>query len=140
MIVSLVSYAEADSETKIIVGVFDGNRSILIVNDDVNNIIKIQDEYGVISEHYDSEVKSYKDGGFSMKNRESLIAVFVHPTNDGFYKVVLLDNGEIHRFFAVLGNLDDVYDENFVLEVMNEPKSSIGTDITNWDIPTDTVR
>jgi len=132
MITSLISYVNADSETKIIVGVFDGNRSILIVNDDIN-IIKIQDEYGMISEYYNSEIKLYRDGGFSMKNRESLIAVWIHPIDNGLYKVILIDNGDRHRFLTVLGDFDDVYNEDFVVK---EPKSSIGADINKWNIPT----
>jgi hypothetical protein len=120
-----LQYADGTKEI-IIVGNFDG-KSILIANDGVNNIVKIQNE-----EYYDSEIKTYKNGGFSLKNKESqFMGIWAHPTENGLYKITLLQNGEFHRLMGI-EKFDSLNDHT--------PTSSLGSDITKWNIPGDNTR
>jgi len=128
MITSLVSNAEAEIETT--TNVFYG----------LDNLF----------EDPDSEIKLYKSGGFSLKNYQFGIAIYAHPvTNTEMLKFTVLENGKVSRFLALM-------EEESTLSITNgsssissssstskeiipqetiEPKSSIGADITKWDIP-----
>lgn len=140
LIVSTVQIAEAEP-TRTISG-FDANREIFIANDGINNIIILQSDTG-ISKHFDSEVKTYNSGGFSMKNLKSGILVFAHPISDDKYKLVVLTTDTVYRFIGVSGIIAELNEEPIpVKEVESvnatkriEPKNSVGADITKYDIP-----
>lgn len=104
-----------------------------------NDNIMMWDTLDGYSEHFDSKQKIFKSGGFSLKNPESGIAVWGHPINDDQYKLVILTNEGIVR---IVGNVITNNDNNNTNTptIRIEPKSSIGADITKWDIPTDTGR
>lgn len=131
----------AYGETLTIEG-YDENREIFIANDGTNNIIILQSDTG-ISKHYDSKVKNYSSGGFSMKNAESGIVVFGHPTTNGKYKLIVLTSDQVYRFTGIPGMLAEI--EEIPTETNSTktnstgiiyPKSSIGDDIAKYDIPT----
>ncbi len=115
----------ASADTTIIEG-FDDNLHIMIVNDDTNNIVILQTDEG-ISIHYDSSIKTYQSGGFSMRNPESGILLFAHPISDLQYKITVLTSGQVYR---LIGNVE------ILTDFVKEPKSSVGSDITKYDAPT----
>jgi len=137
-IISMIQIAEAEP-TRTISG-YDTNREIFIADDGINNIIILQSDTGV-STHYDSKVKTYNSGGFSMKNPESGILVFGHLINDGQYKLLVLTSDKVYRFIGISGIIEELDEEPIPSEEKKiesgivEPKSSVGTDITKWDVP-----
>jgi len=87
----------------------------------------------------DSIIKLYKSGGFSLKNYDLGIAIYAHPVSKTeMIKFVVLENGKVSRFIALM---EDSITYNEISNDVNhpqkiEPKSSIGADISKWDIPT----
>lgn len=126
MIIPLVSSAEA-IEPYTIQGGFDGG-SIVILFDGADNAITLNYE-GITSYHYDGKLKTYNSGGFVIKNLESGIVVFGHSIGNEQYRLVLLTDGNIHRLIGVSGFTQ------IVIPSYKEPVSSIGADITKYDIP-----
>lgn len=142
LIVSMVQVAEA-LPTLTISG-SDTESEIFIANNGINNIIILQSDTGV-SEHFDSEVKTYRSGGFSMKNPESGILIFGHLNKDAQYKLLVLTSDEVYRFIGIPGELPELVEKSIdeqpsvVPESNNtriEPQSSVGADVTKYDIPT----
>ena len=87
-----------------------------------------------------SIVKLYKSGGFSLKNYELGIAVFGHPVDKSeMFKFTVMVDGKVSRFIIGMEPItpDKVVSESStpVNSTRIEPKSSIGADITKWDIP-----
>jgi len=135
---SIVQIVEAEP-TRTING-YDANREIFIANDGINNIIILQSDTGV-SEHFDSKVKTYNSGGFSMKNHKSGIIVFGHPISNSQYKLLVLTSDKVYRFIGVSGIIEELNEEPISSEEeiesdIIEPSSSVGADITKYDIPT----
>lgn len=89
-----------------------------------------------------SIVKLYKSGGFSLKNYDLGIAVFAHPIdNTEMFKFTVLFDGKISRFLIDSSSIaDEIISTVIVNSAIIEPKSSIGADITRFDIPTTTSR
>jgi len=94
-----------------------------------------------------SKVKLYKSGGFSIKNPDLGIAIFAHPISKGeMYKFTVIESiGKVSRFLIETEILSD--DSATVEELIEkpiqkriEPKSSIGSDLSKWDIPTQNPR
>ncbi len=88
-----------------------------------------------------SIVRLYNSGGFSLKNYELGIAVFGHPVDKSeMFKFTVMVDGKVSRFITGMDSLtpDKVVPESTapVISTRIEPKSSIGADITKWDIPT----
>lgn len=130
----------ADAEPTRTISGFDANREIFIADDGINNIIILQSDTG-ISKHYDSKVRHYNSGGFSMKSPESGILVFGHPINDDQYKLLVLTSDKVYRFIGISGIIEELNEEPIPSEEgeiesgIIEPTSSIGADITKYDIP-----
>lgn len=103
---------------------------IFIENED--NIMKIYTESGD-AEYFDSKVKFYKSGGFSIKSSE--IAIWGHPISSSQYDLLILTSEGKTKLTASTNEIHDVISSEGTLQII-EPKSSIGADITKYDIPT----
>jgi len=106
---------------------------------------KTNEFYGLdnMLEDPNSIVKFYKSGGFSLKNYDFGIAIFAHPTSEtGIFKFVVLENGKVSRFLAEMESpsSNNVIVEPTVKPKTIYPKSSVGSDITKYDIPTHNPR
>lgn len=130
LIIASVQYAEAKS-MQTIQGGFDGN-SIVILIDGIDNTITLNYD-GITSEHYDGVIKTYNSGAFAIKNVASGIALFAHPIGNEQYRLVVITNDNVYRLIGV----SEIVSEDVVAPSYDEPVSSIGTDISKWDIPTD---
>lgn len=129
LIVSTVNTADAES-TQMIQGSIDGI-SISIMHDGITNIIILEKD-GIKSEHWDGVIKIYNSGAFVIKNIESGIVLFAHPIGNDQYRLVVITNDMVYRLIGV----SEIISELDVVTSLEEPVSSIGTDISNWDIPT----
>lgn len=147
LIVSTVNTADASvTESNLIIDGSNNNHKIFIAFDGDTNFVILQNNIGMMLEAWDSKVKTYKSGGFSMKNPESGITVFAHPIFDDKYKLVVLTPNAVYRFIGVSENPNDFDGKSTPVKEIEssndtivteriEPKSSIGSDITKWDIP-----
>lgn len=137
IIPSTVNTADAEP-TQIIQGSIDGI-SVSIMHDGITNIIILEKD-GITSEHWDGVIKTYKSGGFVIKNIESGIVLFAHSIGNEQYRLVVITNGNIHRLIGV----SEIISESDAIvapsSLYDEPVSSVGADITKWDVPTDTGR
>jgi hypothetical protein len=144
---SIVQVAEAEP-TRTISG-YDANREIFIADNGISNIIILQSDTGV-SKHFDAKVKTYNSGGFSMKNHKSGIIVFGHPISDNQYKLLVLTSNNVYRFIGISGIIEELNEEPITSEEeivepitseeeiesgIIEPSSSVGADITKYDVP-----
>jgi len=97
----------------------------------------------------DTVVKLYKSGGFSLKNYEMGMAIFAHPISQTeMFKVTVLYDGKVSRFLMESEALTEsepqieIVTESGAIIIESEiteriePKSSLGADITKYDIPT----
>lgn len=140
LIVSTVNTADAEP-TQMIQGSIDGT-SISIMHDGITNIIILEKD-GITSEHWDGVIKTYKSGGFVIKNIESGIVLFAHPIGNEQYRLVVITSDNVYRLIGVseiISELDAIVAPSSSSLYNDEPVSSVGTDITKWDIPTDTGR
>lgn len=128
LVISSVQYAQAEP-TQLIQGSINGT-SVSIMHDSITNIIKLEKD-GITSEHYDGMIKTYNSGGFVIKNIESGIVAFGHPIGNEQYRLVVITNDNVYRLIGVSG-----IQELDITPSGEEPVSSVGSDITNWDIPT----
>jgi len=133
LIVSTVNTVDAEP-TQIIQGSIDGT-SVSIMHDDITNIIILEKD-GITSEHYDGVIKTYNSGGFVIKNIESGIILFAHPIGNEQYRLVVLTDDKVYRLIGV----SEIISESDVIvapssSLYDEPVSSVGTDITKYDIP-----
>lgn len=126
MIISTVDTADAEPYT--IQGGFDGN-SIVILIDGIDNAITLNYD-GNTSYHYDGKLKTYSSGGFVIKNLDTGIVVFGHPVGNEQYRLVLLTDDGIFRLIGVTMSIVDVVTPSY-----EEPVSSVGADITKYDVP-----
>lgn len=138
LIVSTVNTADAEP-TQMILGSVDGI-SVSIMHDDISNTIILEKD-GLTSEHWDGVIKTYNSGGFVIKNIESGIVLFAHPIGNEQYRLVVITNDSVYRLIGV----SEIISESDAIvtpssSYNDEPISSVGTDITKYDIPTDTVR
>jgi hypothetical protein len=124
-------------ETTTWISAYDESNSILIANQDDLNIILFQNENG-LSEHYDSTIKKYKSGGFSMKSPESGILVYGHKISMSEYKLVIITSEKVYRLIGFVDVLEEIQTQTTIIEesIIIEPKSSIGADVSKWIIPT----
>lgn len=103
-----------------------------------------------------SVVKLYKSGGFSLKNYDLGMAIFAHPVSQSeMIKFTVFYDGKVSRFLIEKESISDETisepispvpskkTEPMIEELMTEPtpkkiepKSSIGADISKYDIPT----
>lgn len=136
-ITSITQFANAET---IMISATDGTTSILIAFDGSANFIKFQNDAG-LSVHFDSKLKQYKSGGFSMKNYESGILVFGHKINMSQYKLAIITSEKVYRLIGFINVLQDIETKKpeIVPEII-EPKSSIGADISKWNVPTTITR
>ncbi len=139
LIVSTVSTADAEP-TQIIQGSIDGT-SISIMHDGITNIVILEKD-GITSEHWDGVIKQYNSGGFVIKNIESGIVLFAHSIGNEQYRLVVITNDSVYRLIGVseiISELDATVAPSSS-SLYDEPVSSVGADITKYDIPTDTSR
>jgi len=103
-----------------------------------NDNIMMWDTLDGYSEHFDSKQKIYKSGGFSIKNVKDGIAVWGHPLSDTQYKLVILTSEGVSRIVSDVISMDTVETVTKSGDITEriDPKSSVGADITKWDIPT----
>ncbi len=114
-----VQYAEAEPLT---ITANNGKMDLSIIIDGDSNTVKIQTEKSLF-QHWDSYVKYFKSGAFKVSSKYMLL--FVSPISDGQYKIAYITSDGIQRFTG-----------NKVIEIKyGEPKSSVGADITKYDIP-----
>lgn len=134
LIVSTVNTADAEP-TQIIQGSIDGT-FISIMHDGITNIIILEKD-GVTSEHYDGVMKTYNSGGFVIKNIESGIVLFAHSIGNEQYRLVVITNDIVYRLIGV----SEIISESDAIvapsssSLYDEPVSSVGADITKYDIP-----
>jgi len=134
LIVSMVNTADAEP-TQIIQGSVDG-LSVSIMHDGIFNIVILEKD-GIKSEHWDGVIKTYKSGGFVIKNIESGIVLFAHSIGNEQYRLVVITNDMVYR---LIGVSEIVSESNAVItssssSLYDEPVSSVGTDITKYDVP-----
>lgn len=86
--------------------------------------------YGLdyLFEDPNSNVKMYSSGGFSLKNHTVGIMIFGHPEGE-YYKMTVFVNGTVHRLLVDLYPIAE--------NITEEPTSSVGADLSRWDIPTE---
>lgn len=113
-----VQYANAEPLT---ITANNGEMDMSIIIDDDYNTVKIQTEKSLF-QYWDSYVKYFKSGAFKVSSKYLLL--FVSPISDGQYKIAYITSDGIQRFTG-----------NKVTEIYDEPKSSVGADITKYDIP-----
>lgn len=106
----------------------NADMSIFIAIEDNSSIIKLQTNNGY-SEHWDSKVKFYKSGGFSIKNPESGVLVYGHQVSDSQYDLVILTSQGVQRLTATTNQFNEIEDVSDDTPQRIEPKSSIGSDI-----------
>jgi len=121
----------------------DAETSIQIMNEDSMNVILFQNENG-ISTHYESKMKQYKNG-FSMKNLESGILVFGHKISMSQYKLVIITSEKVYRLIGFVDVLEEIQIDTIkekpeIVTEKIEPKSSIGSDVSKWNVPTHNPR
>lgn len=128
----------------------DGTTAILIAKDGSSNFIKFQNENG-LSVHFDSKLKQYNSGGFSMKNYESGILVFGHKINMSQYKLVIITSENVYRLIGFIDVIRDIEPQKEILKpeiVESEknisgkinPESSIDSNVSKWNVPTTNPR
>jgi len=115
-----------------IYGAFDEG-SIFIADNGTNNIIILYDNVGNSSKHYDSIVKKYSSDSFTMRNPESGILVFAHSIEYDQYRLVVVTTDKVYRLIGVLQTISELEP---VESSVTEPTSSVGADITIYDVPT----
>ena len=123
-----VQYAEA--EVIVIEGMNNYNGIFISLEENSNLIMLDTNDKNTTA--FDSIINTYHDGGFSMKNAEEHVAVWLHPINDTDYRVVVLTSDGVYRMIASIISDDDVQATTQSSELV----SSIGADISKWDIPT----
>ena len=135
-----VQYAEADEMTLMIKGENKDHDIFIAIDGDVNIIM--WDALDGYSKHFDSKLKTYKSGGFSLKNPESGIIVWGHPMEDSTqYKLVILTSEGVERIVSSVVDytpLEETEKKTTATPTARvEPKSSVGADITRYgDLPT----
>lgn len=132
LIIASVQYAQAEP-TQIIQGSID-DTTVSIMHDGITNIIILERD-GITSEHYDGVIKTYNSGGFVIKNVESGIVLFAHSIGNEQYRLVVITNDNVYRLIGVseiISELDAIVAPSSS-SLYDEPVSSVGTDITNWE-------
>jgi len=133
-IFSIPAFAEEDT-IDAIYGGFDGG-SIFIADDGTDNIIILYDNMGNSTKHYDSSVKEYHSGAFRMHNAESGLLLFAHPIEYDQYRLVVMVNGTVYRLIGVSQLLSELEPVQTIIV----PVSSVGGDITIFDVPDEISR
>lgn len=131
-------YAQENSEMLTISGVNDKHGIFLAKVGDFSKIV-YRTEQG-ISEHYESKIKEYNSGSFSMKNPESGIALWVHPINDTQFKIGVLTSMGYDRF---IGNVIDMQETSQNKHSTKEEKpQKTGDDILEeyWENRSESIR
>lgn len=106
---------------------------IFISMEGTENII-MWDTLDGYSEHFDGKLKTYNSGGFSLKNPESGIAVWGHPVTSELWRLVILTSDGVVRMPGNTVIINDITTVNSTTTI--ESQSSIGADISRYDIPT----
>ncbi len=96
--VLFVSVQYAEAETLAIEGENENTGIFLVIEDDEN--LLILDNKDGYAEFEDSKIKTFKNGGFSLKNPSEHIAVWGAPFGENQYKLVILTSEGIQRITA----------------------------------------
>ena len=96
--VLFVSVEYAEAETLAIEGENENIGIFLVIEDDEN--LLILDNKEGYAEFEDSKIKTFKNGGFSLKNPSEHIAVWGAPFGESQYKLVILTSEGIQRITA----------------------------------------
>lgn len=136
-----VQYAEANEMNLMIEGEND-DHGIFIAIEGRSNIL-MWDTVDGYSEHFDGNLKIYKSGNFSLKNPASGIAVWAHAIENATqYKLLILTSEGVERIVANVIDEDFPIEEDIPIEEVQKdapttiyPKSSVGADITKYDVP-----
>jgi len=119
-----VQYAQAEVVS---ISGYNSEMVVFVYLDGESNAIKIITEN---NEHtfFDSYLKLYSSGSFSLKNPQEGIGLWAHLLEDGKYRITILTSDGVQRITA--NEFEDT-----PKPVRIEPKSSVGADITKHDIP-----
>ena len=94
--VLFVSVQYAEAETLAIEGENE-NTGIFLVIEDGESLLILDDKDEEIE---DSEIKTFTNGGFSLKNPNEHIAIWGAPFGESQYKIVILTSEGIQRITA----------------------------------------
>lgn len=98
VVVLFVSVQYAEAEILTIEGENENIGIFLIIEDDEN--LLILDNKDGYAEFEDSKIKTFKSGGFSLKNPSEHIAVWGAPFGESQYKLVIITSEGIQRITA----------------------------------------
>lgn len=136
MLFIIPAFAATEKITDLTLEGENENHGIFIAIEGESNIM-MWDTVEGYSEHFDSKLKTYNSGGFSLKNTELSIAVWAHPINETQYKLVILTSEGVERMVASVIEVTPIVVETTTNSTgIIYPKSSVGADITKYDVPT----
>jgi len=131
-----VQYAHAEEDIFAINGKNDHNGIFLAKQGNENIVILYSDNGWFV--HLESTEKQYKSGGFSLKNPDTKMKLWAFPTGSDEWKVTVYVNHGFQRYITHVIDLGEegqqMSDRTPIVRI--EPKSSVGADITKYDIPT----
>lgn len=102
--IGMVSNAQAELLT---IQGNNGENTIFIAKEGRESIIIYETDEGV-SQHFESKIRDYNSGGFSLRNLESGIVVWAHPETSSKYKLVVLTSNGFERFTANIVNIQEI--------------------------------
>ncbi len=126
--VLFINVQYADAEMLTLQGSSDEISMFFAVEGDMN-MLQVVLPTGDVVEVVDSKIKMYQSGSFSLKNLEAGIAMWAHAASEGNYKIVVLTSDGVYRLTTTTDVTEKVE--------RAEPVSSVGADITRYDIPTE---
>lgn len=98
-----VQYAQADM--LVIDGTNDVMDIFIVIENDENLIYIVTDEgYKVI---FDSELKTYHTGAFSLKDPEIGLTLWAHPFNDTQWRIIIITGEEVQILVGTLFYYDE---------------------------------
>lgn len=115
-------------------------------NAEISLIVEIEEEMNIVLVNsvqgsfriVESDIKEYQSGAFRLSNPEMLL--FAHPIGDTQYNIVILTSEGVQRLIGtVYGEIEEKREnkvETSTITTTIYPKSSIGADITKYDVPT----
>lgn len=122
-----INVQNAQAEVVSISG-YNSEMFVFVYLENPDNMIKIVTENGKY-EFIHSDLKLYKSGSFSLKNPQEGIGLWAHLLEDGKYRITILTSDGVERITA--SEFEDT-----PKPVRIEPKSSVGADVSKWNVPT----
>ena len=113
----------------------EGKGLFVAIEGDLNTVVIVADDLYIKA--FDSRLKTYKSGGFSLKSSE--FGLWAHPISDTKYNIFVKTSSHTERILANL--IVDATKQAEIREIPANstgtiyPKSSIGADVSKYDIP-----